>query len=84
MIVIDRQSLCSPPQPTKPTKSPSRKRMHPFSSPYLGKGAVGSSYGAAGSLIVVLVWVYYSSRILLFGAEFTEVYSRHRAATLKR
>ncbi|MDP9292731.1 MAG: YihY/virulence factor BrkB family protein [Verrucomicrobiota bacterium] len=51
---------------------------------YLGKGAVGSSYGAAGSLIVVLVWVYYSSMILLFGAEFTEVYSRHRVANLKR
>lgn len=49
---------------------------------YLGKGAVGSSYGAAGSLIVVLVWVYYSSMILLFGAEFTEVYSRHRAGKL--
>ena len=43
---------------------------------YLGTGAVASSYGAAGSLIVVLLWVYYSSMILLFGAEFTEVYSR--------
>lgn len=43
---------------------------------YLGRSAVGSSYGAAGSLIVVLLWVYYSSMILLFGAEFTEVYSR--------
>ncbi|MEA3188055.1 MAG: rane protein [Chthoniobacter sp.] len=44
---------------------------------YLGRSAVVSSYGAAGSLIVVLSWVYYSSLILLFGAEFTEVYSRH-------
>lgn len=40
---------------------------------YLGKAAVGSAYGAAGSLIVVIVWVYYSSMIFLFGAEFTHV-----------
>ena len=37
---------------------------------YLGKSAVGSSYGAAGSLIVLLLWVYYSSQILFFGAEY--------------
>ena len=42
---------------------------------YLGKSAVGSSYGAAGSLIVLLLWVYYSSQILFFGAEFTQVYA---------
>jgi membrane protein len=41
---------------------------------YLGKAAVGSSFGAAGSLVVVLVWVYWSAQILLFGAEFTHVY----------
>lgn len=40
---------------------------------YLGKAAVGSAYGAAGSLVVVIVWVYYSSMIFLFGAEFTHV-----------
>lgn len=40
---------------------------------YLGKAAVGSAYGAAGSLIVVIVWVYYSAMIFLFGAEFTHV-----------
>jgi len=40
---------------------------------YLGKAAVGSAYGAAGSLIVVIVWVYYSSMIFFFGAEFTHV-----------
>ncbi len=40
---------------------------------YLGKAAVGSAYGAAGSLIVVLVWIYYSAMIFLFGAEFTHV-----------
>ncbi len=40
---------------------------------YLGKAAVGSSYGAAGSLVVVIVWVYYSAMIFFFGAEFTHV-----------
>jgi len=43
---------------------------------YLGKAAVGSSFGAAGSLVVLLLWVYYSAQILLFGAEFTQVYAR--------
>jgi membrane protein len=42
---------------------------------YLGKGSAGSAYGAAGSLIVVLLWVYYSAQILFFGAEFTQVYA---------
>jgi membrane protein len=40
---------------------------------YLGKAAVGSAYGTAGSLVVVIVWVYYSAMIFLFGAEFTQV-----------
>ena len=43
---------------------------------YLGKRAVGSSYGAAGSLVLVLLWVYYAAQIVLFGAEFTQVYAR--------
>jgi membrane protein len=43
---------------------------------YLGKAAVGSSYGAAGSLVVLLIWVYWSAQILFFGAEFTQVYAR--------
>jgi membrane protein len=42
---------------------------------YLGKSDVGSAYGAAGSIVILLVWVYYSSQILLFGAEFTQVYA---------
>jgi membrane protein len=42
---------------------------------YLSSGAAGSAYGAASSLITMLLWVYYSSQILLFGAEFTQVYS---------
>jgi membrane protein len=43
---------------------------------YLGNSAIGSSYGAAGSVILVLVWVYYSTQIFLLGAEFTKVYAR--------
>ena len=43
---------------------------------YISKGTLGSAYGAAGSLIVFLAWVYYSAQIILFGAEFTQVYSR--------
>jgi len=42
---------------------------------YLGNSAVASSYGAAASIIVVLVWVYYSALIFFFGAEFTKVYA---------
>jgi membrane protein len=42
---------------------------------YLGRSSVSSAYGAAGSLVVVLVWVYYSAQILLLGAEFTQVYA---------
>lgn len=42
---------------------------------YLGKVDVGSAYGAAGSLVILLVWVYYSSQILLFGAELTAIYA---------
>jgi membrane protein len=42
---------------------------------YLGSGAAGSAYGPASSLITLLLWVYYSSQILLFGAEFTQVYA---------
>ena len=42
---------------------------------YLGNSAIASTYGAAGSVIVILVWVYYSTQIFLFGAEFTKVYA---------
>lgn len=43
---------------------------------YLGHASYGSSYGAAGSLVVFLIWVYYSALICLYGAEFTHVYTR--------
>jgi membrane protein len=42
---------------------------------YLGKSTISSSYGAAGSLVLLVIWVYYSASILLFGAEFTQVYA---------
>jgi membrane protein len=47
---------------------------------YLGKGSVGSAYGAAGSLVIILVWVYWSAQILFFGAEFTQVYARRHGS----
>jgi membrane protein len=43
---------------------------------YLGREAMASSYGSAGAVIVILSWLYYSSAILLFGAEFTQVQAR--------
>ena len=44
-------------------------------SVYLSRASVGSSFGAAGSIIVVLVWVYWSANLFLFGAEFAHVYA---------
>ena len=49
---------------------------------YLGKSDVGIAYGAAGSLVVILIWVYYASQIFLFGAEFTAVYAHSRGSRL--
>ena len=46
---------------------------------YLGRAAVGSSYGAAGSLAVLLVWLYYAAQIFLFGAELTKAYANQCA-----
>ena len=42
---------------------------------YIGKSSLVSTYAAAGSVIVVLLWVYYSSQILFFGAELTQVFA---------
>jgi membrane protein len=50
---------------------------------YLGSGAAGSAYGAASSLITLLLWVYYSSQILLFGGEFTQVYAQRAGRGFK-
>jgi membrane protein len=55
---------------------------------YLGKTSFGSTYGAAGSLVIVLVWVYYSAQLFFLGAEFTKVYTKtlgsHFASQFKR
>jgi membrane protein len=45
---------------------------------YLGRASVASAYGAAGSLAVLLIWVYYSAQIFLFGAEFTRAYAQRQ------
>lgn len=45
---------------------------------YLGKVGFGSTFGAAGSIVVLMVWIYYTAQIFFFGAEFTEVYARER------
>jgi membrane protein len=50
---------------------------------YLGSGAPGSAYGAAGSLITMLIWVYYAAQIVLFGAEFTRVYAQERGRGIR-
>ncbi len=49
---------------------------------YLGNSGLGSTYGAAGSIILLLVWVYYSAQIFLFGAEFTRSYA-HRFGSMR-
>src|SRR6266705_4024310 len=50
---------------------------------YLGSGTAASAYGAASSLITLLLWIYYSSQILLFGAEFTQVYASEFGSPIK-
>jgi uncharacterized BrkB/YihY/UPF0761 family membrane protein len=45
---------------------------------YIGKQGLESTYGAAASIIVVLIWVYYSSQIVLMGAEITHAIAKHR------
>ena len=47
---------------------------------YIGSSSVASSYGAAGALIIVLLWIYYSSQIFLLGAEFTKVWASHHGS----
>lgn len=52
-------------------------------SVYIGRAGVASSYGAAGSIVVLLLWVFYSAQILLLGGEFAQVYARRRGAGLQ-
>ncbi|MBW4483682.1 MAG: YihY/virulence factor BrkB family protein [Tildeniella torsiva UHER 1998/13D] len=50
---------------------------------YLGNSSFASSYGAAGSVIILLVWVFYSAQILFYGAELTKVYSRQFGSQIR-
>jgi membrane protein len=50
---------------------------------YIDKVGPGSTYGAAGSIIVILVWVYYAAAILYFGAEFTQVYTERQGRRIE-
>ena len=51
---------------------------------YIGKQGLESTYGAAASIVIVLIWVYYSVQIVLFGAEFTNVYAKQRGTLRQR
>jgi membrane protein len=50
---------------------------------YLGRVGVGSTFGASGSLVLVLLWIFYSAQIFLFGAEFTQVYTRSQGERIE-
>lgn len=50
---------------------------------YLGQSGAASAYGAAGSLVLILLWVYYSAQILFFGAEFTQVYAGRHGSRIR-
>jgi membrane protein len=50
---------------------------------YIGSSNIGSTYGTAGSLIVILIWIYYSAIILYFGAEFTKAYAAHYGSRIE-
>src|SRR5262249_23218506 len=49
---------------------------------FIGRSTVASVYGAAGSLVALLIWVYYSTQIFFFGAEFTQVYANQHGSPL--
>lgn len=49
---------------------------------YLGSAGVSSAYGAAGSIVALVIWVYYSSQVLLIGAEFTQVYAKRHGSRI--
>ena len=50
---------------------------------YIGSSRVASSYGAAGALIIILLWIYYSAEIFLLGAEFTKCYAHSHGSRAK-
>jgi membrane protein len=49
---------------------------------YLGRSSLASGFGAAGSFVVLIAWVYYSAQIFLFGAEYTWVYANRHGSRL--
>jgi membrane protein len=51
---------------------------------YLGRAGFGDIYGPAGSMVILLVWVYYSAQILLFGAEFVRAYAERKKQPVRR
>jgi membrane protein len=51
---------------------------------YLGKSGLASGFGAAGSLVVLIAWVYYSAQIFLFGAEYTWVYANRHGSRVQK
>ena len=51
---------------------------------YLGRSSLSSAYGAAGSIMVLLLWIYYSAQIFLLGAEFTRVYTYAAGSRARR
>lgn len=51
---------------------------------YIGKQGLESAYGAAASIVVVLIWVYYTSQIILMGAEITHAYANHQGSLKQR
>jgi membrane protein len=50
---------------------------------YLGRSSAASAYGAAGSLVLLLIWIYYSAQVFFFGAEFTQVYAARRGLAIQ-
>jgi membrane protein len=50
---------------------------------YLGNSSVASTYGAAGSLVILLLWIYYSTQILFFGAELTQAWAKHHGSRIE-
>lgn len=50
---------------------------------YLGNSQIGTTYGATGSLVILLVWIYYSAQIFFLGAEFTQVYARRHGSRVE-
>jgi membrane protein len=50
---------------------------------YLGKSNISSAYGAVGSVVIILLWIYYSSQLFFFGAELTRMYSNKYGSKIK-